>query len=339
MNSADASPQLIDTLKRKPANPYLSPDTAYIDSDILWGNTYYYRVQAAFPESRGEKSDFAAAVVGIAGEPPVPPDSGWVTHGIQAEHITLVWDYVPGVTSYRIMRLQASAFADVADMSSYTQIAEFTEADMEQLKYTYSTGNSEGRYIDSDVLTETKYYYRIVSVGPFGSSEFSRVWEGWLGNLISPAEPEALQVSDGVYSDAVEVRWNAVEQASAYRVYRNESGSTYNADDAISDWITETVWVHDNTTEGLADGGYYTVQAMHEVGGVSGFPEALSGSVNPSGPTYAEGPIPTGPGEFEVFNSSAPVHAAGDINLPANGCDLYLLPADADDTDKRANLM
>lgn len=339
LNSAAASPLLIDTLERKHTNAYSAPDTAYFDTDVLWGNAYYYRVEAMNEEARSERSNFAEAIVGVAGSSPVPPDSGWVTQGLNMPNITLAWYYVPGVTSYRIMRLPASGGADPSDTSAYTQIAEFTEEDKAQLEYDYGTGNKEGRYVDYDVLTGTKYYYRIVSVGTFGSSDFSRIWEGWLGTLVSPAAPEGVRVSDGVYSDAVEVRWDAVGEASAYRVYKNETGDSFTNDDAVSGWITETVWVHDNTTAGLADGGYYTVQAMHEDGGVSTFPAALPGSVNPSGPSYAEGPIPSGPGDLAESGSSVTIHAAGEINLLANGNDFYLLLADADDADKRAKVM
>jgi len=342
LNSAEASPQLLDTVKGdddgRPANYYAAPDTVYTDKDILWGNAYYYRVQAVYSRTGGEKSAFAEAIMGIAGRPPQPPDSGWVTQGLSSSYIDLVWNYVPGVTSYKIMRLQASAGADPEDATSYTQVAEFTEADMQSLEYTYGTNNSEGRYVDTDVLTGTKYYYRILSVGPFGDSDSGRIWEGWVGTLISPTSPAGLQVSDGLYSDAVEVRWNTAEQASAYRVYRNETGSSFTEDDAVSGWITDTLWVHEGTTAELS-GGYYTVQAMHEGGGVSSFPDALAGSADPSSPSYADGPITTGPGSLQDVTGSVAIHAAGDINLLAGGTSFYLLLADADDADKRAKVM
>jgi hypothetical protein len=122
------------------------PDvTAYQDTGLKPGTTYFYRVFATGTESESPPSDVVSATTGVV---PAAPPSVTAVSGSPNE-IELTWADVDGETGYRIERSPDG-------IAGWLSIA--------------TTGLDVTTYTDTGLSPGTTYFYRVVATSPFGDA-------------------------------------------------------------------------------------------------------------------------------------------------------------------------
>ena len=119
-----------------------SPSTAYTDSSVTVGSTYYYVVSGA--DSAGSGPNSAEASVKVTNAP--PPPTGLSATGGNAQ-VALTWTASTGATSYDVYRGTTSGG------ESSTPIA---------------TGVTSTSYTDKTAANGTTYYYTVAGVNASG---------------------------------------------------------------------------------------------------------------------------------------------------------------------------
>ncbi|MGC7869924.1 cell wall-binding repeat-containing protein [Desulfosporosinus sp. SYSU MS00001] len=121
------------------------------DSSLAANTTYYYKVVAVGSAGSSAESAVVPATTILTNTALSAPTNPTAT-ALSTSQIYLTWDSVSNATSYYVYR--ATSISDV-----YTNIA------------TISTLN----YTDSNLSSNTTYYYKIQAVGSLGSSPFSAI--------------------------------------------------------------------------------------------------------------------------------------------------------------------
>lgn len=126
-----------------------------------------------------------------------------------------------------------------------------------------SSWNSDAFFEDTSAIPGQTYFYWAKAASDCNgtnASDFSASDSGWraLGN------PTNLSASDDLYTDRVEIAWNAVEGATHYRVFRNAANDS-NGAAAISSW--QTFLTYDDTTATAGQQYYYWVKAAVDSAG------------------------------------------------------------------------
>jgi fibronectin type 3 domain-containing protein len=164
--------------------------TAYTDSGLTSGSTYYYQVSAV-NGSQVEGTLSASVSSQTNTLPPAAAPAGlWSTAKTQTS-ITLSWNWVSGATGYYLYRNAVY----IATVSS-----------------TY--------YTDSGLVPGTAYTYRVSAYNSTGEGPQSSAYSVTTESLSAPSGVYAIPVSGGI-----RINWNAVSGASSYTVYRATSAS------------------------------------------------------------------------------------------------------------------
>jgi fibronectin type 3 domain-containing protein len=164
--------------------------TSYVDATAQAGTTYEYVV----------RSTNASGESGIGGA-----DDGWrnlpaptnvqATDGTSPEGVTVTWTSVAGAFGYKVFRAQGSGVPVLVGATFATQPASLMDATAEPgIVYSYTV--------------------RTTSVG--GDSLASAGNTGWRA---LPA-PTGVTAEDGLSASGVTVRWNAVNGATGFKVFR-----------------------------------------------------------------------------------------------------------------------
>jgi len=114
------------------------------------------------------------------------------------DHILLQWDVVPQATSYAVLR-------------SASHTGGFVELDT----------SSTNAYTDSPLPPSTQYFYQVTaSASGYQTSEPSVAAEGrtTADDLPQLEQPSAVDASDGIYSDMIEITWAPVANSETYRL-------------------------------------------------------------------------------------------------------------------------
>ncbi|MBQ8841058.1 MAG: fibronectin type III domain-containing protein, partial [Ruminiclostridium sp.] len=213
--------------------------TSYIDSDIVPGVTYSYRVLAYVSGKWSNPSEAVSAMVEIN----IVPENLKAVAG--DSKVTLTWDAVEGATKYRVQRHNGSAWATVS----------------------YPATNT---YVDTGLTNDTTYKYRVLA---YAGDKWSTPSEP------VSATPEAMNIPQNLKAVAgdskVTLSWDAVKDATKYRVQRN-SGSSWTT---VSYPTTNTY-----VDKGLTNGSTYKYRVLAYVDGawttasavVTATPEATS---------------------------------------------------------------
>jgi hypothetical protein len=204
------------------------------------------------------------------GTPPSAPTGLVATAG--NARVDLVWDAVPGATSYTLYRGTSPGGEGATPYQSLT-------------------GTS---FADTNVTNGTTYYYQVAAVN--GSGEGVRSGEvSATPQVPAPNAPTGLNAAPG--NALVTLSWSVTAGAVSYSVYR---GLSAGAETLFQTGVTGTTFV--NT--GLANGTtyFYEVTAVN-AGGES--PRSSEASATPQSPVSP--PPPTSPGlvgyhEFAVGN-------------------------------------
>ncbi|MGN0651122.1 MAG: hypothetical protein ACI4KM_11845 [Oscillospiraceae bacterium] len=202
--------------------------TAYTDTTVTAGKTYYYFV-AAYNSATGKLSDYSAyAKVTVQTPLAAPTISSISTDG---SSVTLNWSTVTGATSYRIYR---------ADSATGTK--------------TLLKGVSTTTYTDTTVTAGKTYYYFVAAYDSVNKklSAYSAA------KSIKVETPLAAPAISAISTNgsSVTLAWNKVTGATSYRIYRAESAT---GTKSLLKAVTSTTYTDSTVTAGKTY--YYFVAA------------------------------------------------------------------------------
>ncbi|MBP5510039.1 MAG: InlB B-repeat-containing protein [Kiritimatiellae bacterium] len=227
-------------------------DTAYVDATALPGTWYYYWIVSVANGGEWMTSESAAGnrKIGV-------PRNVAASDGTSADWITVTWSAVEGAVSYRVLRATTEFVEDAVEVGT-------------------SAGTS---WMDLNAANGVTYNYWVVAVGASFEGEASASDVGYL----RLAAPEGVTASNGGFADRVKIAWNAVAEASHYRVYRSASAS--GSKTPVSGWQTALNY-SDTTAEPGVTYWYFVVAAADVEGrNASGYSAGAAGSLKIGAPT------------------------------------------------------
>lgn len=222
--------------------------TSMTNASTTAGKMYYYKVLAlaADPAANSALSSARARTCKLA--QPVIKVSAVTATGKNK----ISWSAIDGAESYDLYRS--------TDKSTWTKIQSTTET----------------RLIDNEAVAGTKYYYRLRAIS--SNSSANSAYSSGKSRTTDLAQPVLTLTNEA--SGRVTIRWEAIDDAVEYKVYRAESeGGTYTRVK-----VTEET-AYTDTTAAAGQTYYYKVIAVAaNTGGNSAYSEVVSGVF-----TYPEG--------------------------------------------------
>jgi fibronectin type 3 domain-containing protein len=239
-------------------------DTKYTDTNVSAGTTYYYKIIAVNGTGQSSYSSYAYATPSSSSSGALSAPTG-VSASVYSGAIEVTWQSVANASYYMIYRA-TSAYG------SY-----------ESLGDTYDT-----KYTDTNVSAGTTYYYKIIAVNDAGQSSYSSYASATPSSSGYSAVPSApTGVTASAYSNAIEVTWQSVANASYYRVYRYRGTSGYTYENYYE--TSYTYYTDTNLSTGTTY--YYQVVAVNSEGYEGNYSSyayattSSSGNSAPSAPT------------------------------------------------------
>jgi len=212
--------------------------TAYVDSGLTNGTTYYYTVEAVNLGGMSGPSNEASATP----LPPAPAAPTGLTGTAGNSQVSLSWTANSGATSYCVYR------GTSAGGESGTAIA---------------MGVVATAYVDSGLTNGTTYYYTVEAVNLGGMSGPSNEASATPLPPV-PGAPTGLTATAG--NAQVSLSWTASPGAKSYCVYRGTSAGGESGT-AVAMGVVATGYTDTGLTNGTTY--YYTVEAVN-LGGMSG---------------------------------------------------------------------
>ncbi|MDR3570959.1 MAG: hypothetical protein P4L81_02030, partial [Candidatus Pacebacteria bacterium] len=166
--------------------------TNYLDSTVMNGTTYYYRVTAVDSGGETDMSNEAHAVFALSVPTKLSATAG-------NNQVALTWTGISGATSYNIYR--GTSLGGEGSTP-------------------FATGITSANYTDSAVTSGTTYYYEVTAITSSGESLPSN--EAYA----TPLAPLMLTAA-AVSSFEIDLSWTSVEGATGYMVYISADGSTF----------------------------------------------------------------------------------------------------------------
>ena len=183
-----------------------STTTSYKDSkNIEPGIQYAYRVKAVYPTGTSRLSEADTGYLKAAS--PVVS----ATDGTSTSQITLTWNATPGAVAYLVCRSKTSSPSDITEIGSTTN-SSFSTSDLFYEDVVNPLNANAPR-------RGTLYYYWVRTATAIDVSDFGASDTGYVGL----DEVSRVTASEGEYADKVVVRWNAVDGAQTYEVWRGDS--------------------------------------------------------------------------------------------------------------------
>ena len=205
--------------------------TSYTNTGLAPGTTFYYVVSAL--NSVGESSNSVQVAATTASVPPAP---GHLTATPGDRWVSLDWDAVPGVVSYRLKRSST-------DGGSYTVIANLIST----------------AYTNSGLANGTTYYYVVSAVNGAGESTNSSQAFATPQCVVPPA-PAGLVAT--LSNGQIALSWNPAAGAANYAMYRSSAlAGPYTA---LATNLTVTNYLDATFDSGAVS--FYVVRAMNACG-------------------------------------------------------------------------
>ena len=183
--------------------------TTYVDTTVTPQTSYVYRVQAINAHGSSERSSWANALTPAAPAPPAltPAQPTGLTADPAHDQVGLDWDDPDDstITGYRILRRLPAL-----DLPG--EFAVLLE----------NTGSALTTYLDTTVMPQTSYVYRVQAINAHGSSERSS-WANALtpaAPALTPAQPTGLTADPA--HDQVGLDWDDPDDSTitGYRILR-----------------------------------------------------------------------------------------------------------------------
>jgi len=212
--------------------------TSYLDKDLSANTTYFYEIKSKNGFGLSDPSNVASAMTF-----PLPPNAPILTiTSVSTSTISLSWtESSTIVNGFELYRSKNTS-------GTFTQIA--------------TIAKNETFYIDKNLESSTKYYYKMKTYNKGGESKYSNVASVKTKEVKTiPLAPSNLKVVT-VTSGSITLEWDeSSKDVEGFRVYRSMSRSgTYTfIADVSSTKYTNTDLEHATTY-------YYEVTAYNEVG-------------------------------------------------------------------------
>ena len=186
--------------------------TTYVDTTVMPQTSYVYRVQAINAHGVSERSSWANALTPAVPPPPTltPAQPTGLTADPAHDQVGLDWDDPddPTITGYRILRRLPAQ-----DLPG--EFAVLLE----------NTGSALTTYVDTTVMPQTSYVYRVKAINSHGVSERSS-WANALTPAVpppptlTPAQPTGLTADPA--HDQVGLDWDDPDDSAitGYRILR-----------------------------------------------------------------------------------------------------------------------
>lgn len=211
----------------------VAPNTiSYVDAELAPATTFYYRVVALGRDGNSSYSDTAEAKT-----PEKVPESpsGLAVAAVSATTASLIWE-------------------DNSDDEMGFQIERSTDGIMFSAIDTVDANTVS--FLDTALMPETKYYYRVIAVGANGNSGASAS-ASTITDAAIPASPEALAAS-AVSSDVIVLSWeDHSDNETWFELQRSTDGSNFTL---LATVAPNTVVFRDSSLEASTD-YYYRVRA------------------------------------------------------------------------------
>ncbi len=202
-------------------------ETSYTDTGLIYGRMYSYEVSAV--NASGEESDKSHRIeVTPLPEPLSAPENVQISRG--DTQVELMWDMVINASYYRIYRNGNPI--PIADNVIVLH------------------------YVDTGLTNGTTYNYEVTSVDEYGQEGNKSSFVEVIPLPDPPSVPQGLNASEG--NTQIELSWNAVTNASYYRIYRDRDPAP------IADNVTVLRYVDMGLTNGITYN--YRVSAVIDVG-------------------------------------------------------------------------
>lgn len=254
-----------DTASAVPISDWITA-AEFRDMKASPGVGYHYWVKTAFDVRGMGESSFAAAVRGKRAL--ASPTSPTVVSG-PAEAVVVKWNGAVGARFYRVYRSTQPYAATAVPIGGWIDAAEF---------------------VDQTAVVGTQYYYWVkasASDSNRGASAFSSPTSGVRGL----SQPTAIELT--VVEGGLGLRWNEVEGAVAYRVYRGTN--PYAAESVpVGDWLEAVSFTDETATPGVRY--HYWVKAAVSRSGQreSAFSAAAEGLLSLAAPIALEAVLTAG---------------------------------------------
>ena len=207
-----------------------STSSPYQHHNLSQNSTYYYWLKACNNDGCSDFSTAASATTHLAA-PPTPQFSAFP---VSFSTIRVTWsDYANqasnyAISSYSLHRSSSSDFANASTLASLTSLSD--------------------SYDDSNVSSNTNYYYWLQASNASGNSRSTPAVSAAIAIPATPATPTASAAG----SDAIELHWQNAANAAYYVVRRSSDSQFSNASTLTS--LTQTSFNDSN----LATDSTYT---------------------------------------------------------------------------------
>ena len=204
--------------------------STYTDNDLSNGTTYYYVVDAHNASATIASSNEVSVTPTVS--LPIPTNVAVIPGNTQA---TITWSPVAGAKSY---------YVQIADSSGGPSIK--------------SKSSSKPSYTATGLTNGQTYYFRVRTHSLISSNYSDDV--STTPSVTLPLAPTSLTKTDGNTQGTL--RWNAVDGAVEYKVFRRTESSAWSSDPV--GMSTGTIFNDTELTNGITY--YYIVAAVNETG-------------------------------------------------------------------------
>lgn len=206
-----------------------------VDSNILSGEIYTYRIKAIFADEERLFESVYSEEVSISWEGIGVPESFKVGNNGYTQ-LKLTWESVMGAEGYQIYRSKTNK------TGSFVKVATVTGE----------------KYIDKNLTTDTKYYYKIRSYAGDEVSDFTEV-KSATPKVLTPKMKKTANAT----GTSIKVSWTKPAGAHGYYVYRKQGADgPWKRIATVKD--PDTTSYKDTTATGRY---YYAVRAYKKVSG------------------------------------------------------------------------
>ena len=199
---------------------------SYIDKNVVDGTAYFYAVKAINGTIQSTYTTKGINYKAMLVTPQFTVAN--VSGGVQIK-----WEFVPDATGYIVYRREANGV--------FQKIAGFTD------------GKTKS-YLDKNVVDGKPYFYAVKAINSKTQSEYTTKGINYKATLATPTFTVA-NVSGGV-----QIKWDFVDDAVGYIIYRRDAGGTFSKIAGFTDGKTKS-YIDTNVVDGKAY--FYAVKAVN----------------------------------------------------------------------------
>ena len=222
----------------------MTTDMMYMDSGLMAETTYYYRVTAMNDAGSGDASDGTAMATTMMEEMPPGMPMNVMAEATSHDMITVSWDAVMDATSYMVER----GYMDADNMMMWMTVAEMT---------------TDMMYMDSGLMAETTYYYRVTAMNDAGSGDASD-GTAMATTMMAPTMMDELGATTGIgvgfnRGGALQVYWTKAANAMGYIIVAIDTADSMVGGDPV---VLNDGGVETRNISGLTPGATYDVYVI-----------------------------------------------------------------------------